>query len=255
MNVLITAAESPLGRALARGLEADYSLRLWGTGKRPDDIDGEADWITGDLRDPDAARRSVRSIDALIHLAEAPSHSPLQDERREEELLDLRTRGTHVLFSAGVESGVKRFVYRSTLEIFEAYPDDIYITEFWRPRPSPEAKQMTLYLGEVTAREFAREYMVAVTSLRLGRLVNEDEVTGEPDLMWLDYRDAVEAFRIALHREAEKEVKWNRRFAVHHICGQPVNPKYLVGADRNFALPGFQPQHNFAQAWRVGRAC
>ena len=74
--------------------------------------------------------------------------------------MDLATRGTHLLFKAAVEAGVKRFIYGSTLEIFGNYPDDIYISEFYKPLPKPEIHQLTRYLGELTCREFARTYLI-----------------------------------------------------------------------------------------------
>ena len=40
----------------------------------------------------------------------------------------------------------------------------------------PEIVEMTKYLGELTAREFARDHLVTVTGLRLGELVLEDAV-------------------------------------------------------------------------------
>ena len=79
-------------------------------------------------------------------------------------------------FSAAVEAGIKRLIYASTLSIFNNYPDDVYITELWKPLPSPEIVEMTKYLGELTAREFAREHLVTVTGLRLGELVLEEAV-------------------------------------------------------------------------------
>ena len=256
MNVLITGADSVLGQVVAKALASGNRLRLWGEGESPDDLDENAEWFTGDMRDPDVSWDAVRGMQAIVHTGEAPSNLPDDDLACEQELLDVRTRGTHVLFLAGVDAGVKRFVYGSTLEIFEAYPDDVYISEMWRPLPSTDKFQLTRYLGEMTAREFARDFPVAVTALRLGKLVNESEIDGqEPDLMWLDYRDAAEAFRIALNRDARSELKWNRRFAVHHICAKIPNAKYLVGKTQpGFELHGFEPQHNFESVWQGGGA-
>ena len=144
-----------------------------------------------------------------------------------------------------MEAGLKRFVYGSTLEIFAAYPDEVYITELWKPKPTPEMYQMSRYLGELTCREFARDFPVAVTALRLGRMVITEEVAGEtPDLMWVDIRDAALAFRMALNRDAQGELRWSRRFALHHICADRPNGKYLIG-NRRFILEGFEPTHSF----------
>jgi hypothetical protein len=103
-------------------------------------------------------------------------------------------------------------------------------------------------------REFARDFPVAVTVLRLGKLVSEEDVVGDaPDLMWVDYRDAARAFRLALNRDARSELMWNRRFALHHICAKIPNSKYLVGKILyGFQLQGFEPEHNFEAIWQGG---
>ncbi|MDA0747594.1 MAG: NAD(P)-dependent oxidoreductase [bacterium] len=247
MKVLVTGANSRLGGAIADVLAPAHRLRLWGVGA----TDGaKVEWIDGDVRDPDVAWRAVRGVDAIVHTGEPPEALPEDLLTREQVLLDLATRGTHVLFKAGIEAGVKRFVYGSTLGVFSAYPDDVYISELWKPRPTPEMFSLTRYLGELAAREFARDHLVAVTALRLGTLVLEEEVAGQsPDLMWLDLRDAARAFALALNREASSEVYFRRRWAVHHICAQIPNGKYLVGSNGWNALEGFQSEHNFEAQW------
>ena len=245
MKVLVTGAESRLGKQIIEELAPHHKLRLWGAGEAPDDLGDRSEWLTGDPRDAGTAWQAVRGVEAIVHTGEPPPGLPDGDLEREQELLDVATRGTHVLFTAGVEAGVKRFVYGSTLQIFEAYPDDVFITELWKPKPTPEMFQMTRYLGELTCREFARDFLVAVTALRLGKLVVAEEVAGQtPDLMWVDIRDAAHAFRIALDRDARKEVKWTQRFALHHICANMPNGKYLMGTP-GFRLNGFEPQHQF----------
>lgn len=255
MNVLITGAQSHLGQAIARELAPGNRLRLWGTGDPPSELDENITYFEGDMRDPDVAWHAVRNMQAIVHTGEPPPNLPEDDLACEQELLDLATRGTHVLFKAGIDAGIKRFVYGSTLQIFEAYPDDVYISEMWRPLPSTDKFQLTRYLGEMTAREFAREFPVAVTVLRLGKLIDQEQAPAQdPDLMWVDYRDAARAFRLSLNRDAQSELKWNRRFALHHICADIPNPKYLVGQIGGFQLRGFRPQHNFEAIWQGGGA-
>lgn len=250
MNVLITGGHSRLARAIVGVLALDHTLHLWGT---PQDVGLEATWVQGDVRDPNVAGQAVQGMDAIIHTGEPPLHLPDDPLAQEQELLDLATRGTHVLFKAGVEAGVKRFVYGSTLEVFESYPDDVFISEMWRPKPTPEPFALTRYLGELTAREFAREFAVSVTALRLGKLVVETDVTDtEPDLMWLDFRDAAHAFALALGRDASAAVNFRERWALHHICAAIPNGKYLVASGGWNVLAGFEPQHNFESHWQGG---
>ena len=252
MTILVVGPQGRLRKAIADELLAAHELRLWSVDEAS--VDG-ASSVTGDLRDPNAARRAVRGVDAIVHTGEPFVELPDDPILCEHELLDFATRGTHVLFKAGIEAGVKRFVYGSTLKVFETYPDDVFISELWQPKPTPDPFVLMRYLGELAAREFARDHLVAVTALRLGKLVLEDEVADQtPDLMWLDVRDAARAFHLALKRDARTEVNFRNRWALYHVCADIPNGKYLVNSNRWHQLAGFAPQHNFEAHWAGGAA-
>ena len=153
MDIVLTGAASPLGRAIAAELAPDHRLRL--VDSAPVEGDDKFPLHQVSLLEADAVEQIVRGADAVIHTGEAPAAVAASQLKGEQFLLDWATRGTHVLFKAAVEAGVKRLVYGSTLEIFSAYPDDVYISELWKPVPAPDMAQMSRYLGELTAREFA----------------------------------------------------------------------------------------------------
>jgi len=247
MRILLTGAASDLGRALTSELQAaGHQLRL---------VDSEAvtaspatEACAADLTNAEDSWRAVRGVDAVIHTGEPPLNTPADGEAREIFLLDYYTRGTHVLLKAAVEAGVKRVVYGSTLDLFRPYPDDVYISEMWRPLPTPDIEPMARYLGELTCREFARDFLVGISALRLGTMALEEEVVGQtPDLMWLDRRDTVQAFCGALERNNADNPNWSRRWELFHVCATPPNPKYLC--DR--AAQIVEPQHHFAPAWKA----
>ncbi len=240
MRVLVTGAASALGQEVAAALSADENAQL----RLLDDCAAQrqdVEWVEGQLTDPDAVRKAVRDVDAVVLTGEPP---PAPES--EEALLDRATRGTHVLLQAAVEAGVRRFVYGSTLEVFRAYPDTVYITEYYKPLPPTEMAVLARYLGEITCREFAREHPITVTALRLGKLVWEEEVAGrERDLMWVDIRDAARAFCAALARDASASLNWVPRWAVYHIAAPIAHPKFLL--DRAKSM-GYQPQREFRGA-------
>ena len=240
MRVLITGAASALGQEVAAALAEDGNAQL----RLLDDCAAQrrdVEWIAARLMDPDAVWQAVRDVDAVVHTGEPPPAT-----ESEEALLDRATRGTHVLLQAAVEAGVKRFVYGSTLEVFRAYPDTVYVTEYYKPLPPTEMAVLARYLGEMTCREFAREHPITVTALRLGKLVREEEVAGrERDLMWVDIRDAAQAFRAALARDASASLNWVPRWAVYHIAAPIAHPKFLL--DRAKSM-GYQPQREFRGA-------
>ena len=245
MKVLIVGAESQLGLAAASKLIEAHPLRLFDSKVSAPPDPGEVERIEGDILDPDTCWKLVRGVDAVVHTGHfsGPTLSGYDHEQH----LDLATRGMHILLKAAVETGVKRIVYAGTLEIFASYPDDVFISEHWEPKPTPAMEQMAPFLAENLCREFARAHKVTVTVLRLGKLVKEEEVERKsPDLMWLDFRDAAKAIRWALNREASQDVWWTRRYALYHICAAIPNGKYLVS---QAASQGFEPVHNFDACW------
>ena len=240
MRVLVTGAASALGQEVAAALAADEKVQL----RLLDDCAAQrqdVEWIDARLTDPDAVCQAVQGVDAVVHTGEPPP-TPESGEA----LLDRATRGTHVLLQAAVEAGVKRFVYGSTLEVFRGYPDTVYVTEYYKPLPPTEMAVLARYLGEITCREFAREHPITVTALRLGKLVREEEVAGrERDLMWVDIRDAAQAFGAALARDASASLNWVPRWAVYHIAAPIAHPKFLL--DRAKSM-GYRPQREFRGA-------
>jgi hypothetical protein len=111
---------------------------------------------------------------------------------------------------------------------------------------------LSRYLGELTCREFTRDYLVGITALRLGRLVLEEEVAGQPgDLMWLDLRDAAQAVECALQRDTSQRVWWTQRWGLYHVAAPINNAKFLLS---QAAQLGYKPEHAFAAHWAGGQA-
>lgn len=245
MRVLITGAASRLGQAIASRLRERHQLRLLDS--TPVEPGPNATFVQASLTDPQALWQALRNIDAVVHTGQPPAELPADELARDQLLLDLATRGTHVLFLAAVEAGVKRLVYTGTLEVLADYPDDVYLSEMWKPLPPPAMPVLSRYLGELTCREFARDYLVSITALRLGRLVLEEEVAGQPgDLMWLDLRDAAQAVECALQRDASQRVWWTQRWGLYHVAAPIANPKFLYSQATHL---GYKPEHRFASHW------
>lgn len=241
MRILITGASGRLAQAIADELGDEHKLRLFDSATV--NVEGTCQFMRGSILDPDDTWRAVREIDAVIHTGEPPPDLPIDQLERDQMMLEHATRGTHTLFSAAIAAGVKRFIYAGALEIFDAYPDDVRISEQWKPLPSPDIASMTKYLGELTCREFARDFMVSVICLRLGHLVVEDDVRDKaPNLSWLHVRDAAHAFRCALRQDNSHHVQWASRWDIYHICASFPNPRFLIRRASNI---GYAPSHSF----------
>lgn len=248
MRILVSEGTSRIGSALLRALPTEHRIRILSDEAALDTDRRRIEAVPASLTDAQTFWHAVRGVDAVVLTGQVTTPLPTDDLERERALLDIATRGTHALFEAAVDAGVRRFVYCSTLELFRGVPDDVYVSEQRRPDPGTDMRYLSHHLAEQVTREFARAHAVTVTVLRLGRLESEDDPVGggEPDLMWLDPRDAAAAVVLALGRDRSADLNWTSRWSVLHVCAEPPHPKFLLGGIR--AL-GFEPRHNFGSRW------
>ncbi len=159
MNILITQGKSSLAAALAVRLSASHSV--WLT-----DVDdgGRAAIKQCGLGHDEATGDIVRGIDAIIHIG-----YNAVDSGDPSELLDYHTRGTYNLLTAAADAGVSRCIYLSTLRLLEDYEENLTVTEMWRSLPpSEDPLLLSCHLGEIVCKEFARDGLLDVVTLRLG---------------------------------------------------------------------------------------
>jgi nucleoside-diphosphate-sugar epimerase len=217
-TVLVTGAGSPLGAALAGALTgAGHSVKTVGDA----------------LTDPVAVAPLVEGVDAIVHLAPLslvetmPSDAP-------GEILDATARGTHVLLKAADEGGVRHVVLGSTLAVLDAYPDDLEVTEQWRPRPRPDPAELAPYLAELTAREFTRDVQLdqplRIICLRFGRLVAPGVASDDPRRLAI--ADAVHAVQRALAVLHEGGRQRGHRWQVYHVAAPVSGARYTSALAR-----------------------
>jgi uronate dehydrogenase len=218
MNVLITSAASDLAQQVATALSEEHTLRL--TELRPvEKIEGN--FVQSALGHDEATNELVRGMDAIIHIAEVPPELLAEADDPDNYAIDYQTRCTYNLLMVASAEGVKRFIYASTLRLFEQHGEDWTVAESWRPRPSVDSFVLSKHLGEFTCREFARERKLNVTCLRLGNLVTaETAATTEYDSMWLEMNDAVAAFQGALTSSS--------RWDIYHIQSEFPGARFSV---------------------------
>ncbi|HVG96276.1 MAG TPA: NAD(P)-dependent oxidoreductase [Chloroflexota bacterium] len=210
-GVLVTGAASPLGQAVAAALgDAGYAVTAAGD----------------DLTDPAAVAPLLDGAGAIVHLA--PLSLPqTMAAAAPAEVLDAAARGTHVLLKAAAErGGPGRVVLGSTLAVLDAYPDDLEVTEAWRPRPRPDPAEMAPYLAELTAREFTRDVQLddppRIVCLRFGRL-SAAERAGDDRALPL--ADAAQAVRRAL-AALESGRRGGHRWQLYHIAALDPGARY-----------------------------
>lgn len=167
MRVLVTGADRPLGRDVARHLARDHEVRLCGLSQSTTGLDRY--WQV-DLRAAEAIVPLVTRTDAIVHVAE---FEPLP--RPDLDLLEHASLGTYRLLSAAREAGVSRIVLVSRLSFFDAYPERYLIDELWRPWPSTEAPELAPFLAEMVTREFAHEGSICAVCLRFSPIGSDPE--------------------------------------------------------------------------------
>lgn len=157
MNILVTQGKSGLAAALASRLSAEHAVKLT-------DVD-IGDGVTQcDLGHDSATDDVVSGIDAIIHIG-----YNAVDSGDPTELLDYHTRGTYNLLTAAAEAGVSRCIYLSTLRLLQDYEENLTVTEKWRSLPpSEDPLLLSCHLGEIVCKEFARDGLIDVVTLRLG---------------------------------------------------------------------------------------
>jgi nucleoside-diphosphate-sugar epimerase len=113
VTVLVTGASGLLGGAVARVLVArGEDVRT--LQRRPSGIAGASD-VAGSVTDPDAVRRAVEGVDAVVHLAARVS---LAGPREEFDAVNIG--GTTTLLDAAERAGVRRFVQVSSPSVAHA---------------------------------------------------------------------------------------------------------------------------------------
>ena len=197
------------------------------------------------------AARAVEGVDTLFHLA--PLWPDLSSGTLDHELLDHASRGTYVLLTAAVRAGVRRVVLASTLDLFEAYPEEWWVSEAWQPRPTSDTGQIAAHLAECSAREISRVEPLHVICLRLGHVVDGVSTAGRVyDPRWLHVEDAVQAFRRAVKFDLSSPQFATTGPALHgwwvfHIPGGGAHTRLPLAHARQPRF-GYAPLHTFAES-------
>jgi NAD dependent epimerase/dehydratase len=126
-KVLVTGGDGFIGSHLVESLvRQGYEVRAfvqynsfssWGwLDKCADDVKGQFEVFSGDIRDPNGVNKAVKSCDAVLHLAALIAipfsyHSP-------DAYVDTNIKGTLNILQAARSVGVKRLIHTSTSEVY-----------------------------------------------------------------------------------------------------------------------------------------
>ena len=233
MRILITGSHSLLGGALANAFARDHSVETMdllakGDGPEPTHV--------GDPRDRDFAAQATAGCDVVIH-----SLSMVNADDPPHEVLDAAARQTYNLLTTAASAS--RFILLSSLRMFERYPAEWRISEWWAPRPTTDVADLAPYVAELAVREMSRVLPTKAIALRLGEVVDSERIAADaPDSRWLHAEDAVHAVRRAIEFEPvphEQQTGW----WVFHVVGAGRRTRFPLGLAGQPPFD-YSPQHD-----------
>jgi nucleoside-diphosphate-sugar epimerase len=163
-RVLVTGAAGRIGSGFLRHVADRYLLRATDLPSRPVEA---GDVVPADLTDRAALDRACEGVDTVVHLGANPSL-----EADWESLLPNNIIGTHNLFEAAHEAGVRRVVFASSVHAVSGYPAGKQISADDPANPG-NLYGVTKAFGESLGRFYAEQRGMSVIALRIGAFHTE----------------------------------------------------------------------------------
>ena len=167
MIVLVTGGAGFIGSHVVDVLRArGHEPRVFDLVRSPY-VNGDVEETVGDLLDGEALRLAVQGCDAVVHLAAVADVNAVVEDPARADLVNVR--GTHTALEAARANGVRRFVYASTIWVYDGagangHPldEDALLA---LPRHFYTATKLA---GEMYCRAYAQLYGLEPTILRFG---------------------------------------------------------------------------------------
>ncbi|MBL1097214.1 NAD-dependent epimerase/dehydratase family protein [Streptomyces coffeae] len=194
-TVLLTGAAGGMGSRMRELLpQYGYELRLLDLVP----IEGAPDAITADLADKDALREAVRGVDAIVHLAGISVESTFA------KILRANIEGTHNLYEAAREAGVRRVVFASSNHAVGFTPRPVAEGDPRTPvgtRHRPDTFYgLSKAFGEDLGSYYWDKYGIESVAIRIGSC-DPEPLTVRMLSTWLSPADAARLLHAALSAE------------------------------------------------------
>jgi len=170
-TILVTGASGKIGRAvLPELLKAGYNVRALEFEELVEYKNKDVEIMPGDLRDPDLAKKAIKDMDAIIHLANCKENRDL--------FMDTNIKGTFYLLDEAQNCGhIKQFIQAGSdaragiyfssrpYPIDETYPHSAY----------PGYYAFSKVLEEVMCEQYMIQYKLPISILRFSWVHDEDD--------------------------------------------------------------------------------
>lgn len=199
MKILVTGGGGFLGKGMAETLSTNgHHLRLMG--RSPFETQHER--FQGDVSVLDDVRRALTGMDAVVinHMAPRSPDAYVTPEV----CFRINVTGTANILFAAQELGIKKVVIISSTS---PKPEDPKAWLATLPLPAKGLYGLTKACQETLGQFYAREYDMQIALLRVGYIVNADEMkdkygraVGERNPLDVDRRDIGEVARLCLEQ-------------------------------------------------------
>ncbi|RKY36571.1 MAG: hypothetical protein DRP73_03150 [Candidatus Omnitrophota bacterium] len=168
-NIFVTGASGKIGRSLLPELvKSGYNVRAL---KFEEPIECEnVEIIEGDIRDPSLAKKALKGMDAVIHLANCKENREL--------FMETNIKGTFYLLDEVKNCGhIKQFIQAGSdarAGIFY-YPHPYPIDETYPHRAYPGYYAFSKVLEEVMCEQYIIQYNLPITIIRFSWVHDEDD--------------------------------------------------------------------------------
>lgn len=236
-RLLLTGAAGEIGRVLRPALRGVADKLRWYDLRPIGDVGPDEEVMTGDLTVPGAAQAASEGVDCVVHLAGIPRETG----GTADEILAANVVGTHRMFEAARQAGVRRFIFASSNHVIGFYRAARPVGTVEPPRPDGHYGVSKVF-GEAMGRLYADKYGMEVAALRIGafraRPGNARELGA-----WISHRDMAQLARRCVEAPP---------FHFLVIYGVSANKRALWGGDAAArAHVGYAPQDD-AEAFAAG---
>ncbi len=156
MQILVTGATGLVGNAIVNALvRQKFSVRA--LVRNPERakamLPQEVECVAGDITDPSSLDRHMVGIERCFHAAGMPEQWQADDQ-----IFDrVNRQGTVNVLTAAQKHGVKRVIYTSTMDVFEAPSGGTLVETRVDPHPKPTAYERSKQAAEQEANRFLEQ--------------------------------------------------------------------------------------------------
>jgi uronate dehydrogenase len=188
-RLLLTGAAGEIGRVLRPALRGVAEKLRWHDLRASGDAAPGEEVMTGDLALPGAAEAATEGVDCIVHLAGIPRETGGTPE----EILAANVVGTHRMFEAARQAGVRRFIFASSNHVIGFYRANRRVGTAEPPRPDGHYGVSKVF-GEAMGRLYADKHGMEVAALRIGAF-RARPGNGRELGAWISHRDMAQLAR------------------------------------------------------------